>query len=675
MARNRDSSSVKNTLDPPTTPSKRPNALLPKKTQVSPITKTLNFLGNKVSPKRVAIKRKHDTIEQPEPEHSRTPRTPTPIPANPLPIDERQTNELNIQSMELDGTASDEEESVDFGDVMYDGSSSNLDAYPSQLSAKQAIENIYSNLAEAASLMGSLQRDDAIQAIQNHQGILDQILVLSMHPLYNSLTTIANQQAQIIETLKNVTASISNMESRMNTEIPALANKVDNINKAIATAASSVPYSAMSFNNSETRPKASVATKANTVSVNLPLSNNNMTGNNQANPLVTTPMAEMPPNSSHHPSRLVVQFLPDGIKDADKSDPQEIVQIINDGLSQHPDARHLKVVAARFNKQGNLILSTRSDQTAAELIKHATKFLPAIDKGYQTEVREDKKWYKIQVDGVSTRTVGLMGQLNINSEERVHRELAACNPYYAQISAHITSIPRWMRTKEDLYTTPRSSVVFAVDNESVAKKILTGRTLAAFGRHCTLRAYQDRPPITQCKNCWKWDHKKEHCKEEARCRLCAKPHDPEEHKKEKCKACQEAYDQTGDEMDTEDNYICTHILRCANCIAEGREDNRHAADSRQCPIRINKYGTVRANDRKAQKADNPWTVVNNKKGRKKPKTQQPSDIAKSTIEPTPLSTIKTALASSGYATTSNNSYQPLEIMQYDPAEDYEVSQT
>jgi len=74
-----------------------------------------------------------------------------------------------------------------------------------------------------------------------------------------------------------------------------------------------------------------------------------------------------PPSNSHHPSRLVVQFPPDGLSEKDRKDPQSIIRSVNIALEKNPRSRHLRVVAAKFSVQGNLVLSTRADQTASRL--------------------------------------------------------------------------------------------------------------------------------------------------------------------------------------------------------------------------------------------------------------------------------------------------------------------
>jgi len=301
----------------------------------------------------------------------------------------------------------------------------------------------------------------------------------------------------------------------------------------------------------ETRDTKSRATKLeeSTVRPNPHPTNTNISSRHPPNsgtkaPTATTTVVQKPeqacanPSAAHQPSRLIVQIQPDGIREEERKDPQQLVSSINDALSTNARSKHLCVVAAKYNTQGNLVLSTRADQTAAELLKYADTFLPIIrDDKYDVLANEDKKWYKIQVDGMSTRRVTIEGKIEVHKPDSIHRELIACNPIYAANERHLISPPRWMHTQEKLLNANRSSVVFAVDDEAVAWAILNTRTLAAFGRHCTLRAYQDRPPITQCKNCWKWDHKTDTCKNPTRCCICPKDHSEESHQEGPCTCC------------------------------------------------------------------------------------------------------------------------------------------
>jgi hypothetical protein len=159
--------------------------------------------------------------------------------------------------------------------------------------------------------------------------------------------------------------------------------------------------------------------------------------------------------------------------------------------------------------------------------------------------------------------------------------------------------------------------VFAITDEASARLILSQKSLAAFGRHCTVRAFQDRPPVTQCRNCWRLDHVTHHCKEFQRCRLCGSHHDEKEHPEADPGNCAKCH-ESGDTMITAEDGQCPHNIQCLNCLANNKADHYHPADARRCPARLDKYGTARENERRAQKVDNPWIKAKPKKPRAKP---------------------------------------------------------
>ena len=125
--------------------------------------------------------------------------------------------------------------------------------------------------------------------------------------------------------------------------------------------------------------------------------------------------------------------------------------------------------------------------------------------------------------------------------------------------------------------------MFTIDNKDTAKRLLWGNSLAAFAQYCPLHAYQDRPPIKQCKYCWGWDHKAEKCQEVTRCRLCAGEHKEEEHtNKPDCQKCIALEVSNGMAIDRKQ---CTHNLHCVNCsMATHITEKDHPADARRCPV-------------------------------------------------------------------------------------------
>jgi hypothetical protein len=331
----------------------------------------------------------------------------------------------------------------------------------------------------------------------------------------------------------------------------------------------------------------------------------------KATPTDQSKMTPTNPNSAHHPSRMVIQFSPNGIPQDARPSPQQVVTTLNQALGCNPKAKHLRIVAANFNHQGNLIVTTRSDQTAAELIQYRENLvlpLGVICNNSEMSLREDKKWFKIQVDGVSTGFSPSENKFGLHSAETVHEELSACNPTYAKLQGSLAANPKWLRTEEELNTTPRSSLVFALSDEEAARALLAQRSLAAFGRHCSLRAFQDRPPVSQCRRCWKFDHSTQKCKDQEKCRICGGPHAETEHTDPAptdCTKCTTA-SLNGDDTMLVENGSCPHNVRCANCVGKPNTEHDHPADARRCPARLAKYGTARENERRAIKNSNPW---------------------------------------------------------------------
>ena len=164
---------------------------------------------------------------------------------------------------------------------------------------------------------------------------------------------------------------------------------------------------------------------------------------------------------------------------------------INTALTANRTSKHLKVIAASFDNHSNLIISTRADQTAKELLKHKDIIIPTLHNllgNCETILREDKKWYKIQINSMNTGSLTIGGPQKVYLPEEIHTELLNCNANTQNI---ITSKPHWLCTEEELQTTHRSSLVFALTDENTAKLILSYRSLAAFGKHCSVKAFQD----------------------------------------------------------------------------------------------------------------------------------------------------------------------------------------
>lgn len=173
-----------------------------------------------------------------------------------------------------------------------------------------------------------------------------------------------------------------------------------------------------------------------------------------------------------------------------------------------------------------------------------------------------------------------------------------------------------MRLEQELTTQGFSSVVFAIDNEEQANFLTQEvKSLAAFGRTVFPCKYAERPPVIQCKQCWKYGHISTACNSETQhCRLCDNNHTETQHK-EGCNQCKALEVVEGMEIDSK-LAPCNHNMCCRHC--KYKDEFNHPSDSRCCPKHIALYGTARTNKHQPPKQaqNNQWMVVQNwqKKG-------------------------------------------------------------
>ena len=159
----------------------------------------------------------------------------------------------------------------------------------------------------------------------------------------------------------------------------------------------------------------------------------------------------------------------------------------------------LKITAIKWNTQENCIAFTRTDQTAAAVLPFASELPNVIAPGYNGQVREDKKWFKVEIWNVRTGACDYNGS-GIYTPQTIHQHLREVNPEYAALN--VVMLPQWVQPENELTNQPYSSVVFTVDSfDQHAHFLRTAKTMAAFGRLATTCKWTDRPPIIQCHRC------------------------------------------------------------------------------------------------------------------------------------------------------------------------------
>jgi hypothetical protein len=477
------------------------------------------------------------------------------------------------------------------------------------LPVEQAKRELSQALATAIEVAGHLSEDDTID-----QGIIDAVDQLNSmfkgsfieqmreavrQELEFFQTTVENKMTTLTNRTLGSIKQIEDKTNKTNEKMDALEKSIQELKptiQAIQTTSHTAPR------QSPSKPQAT--TQATTPKTQL------------ADPTDRDRKTSSNPLNAHHPARLVIQMIPEGISPDERPDPRDLVDQINRRLLENPESRNLVVAAVKWNSHGNCILIMRADQNAKELIKFKDRFIDLITKGRTAEVREDKKWYKVQVNGIRTGAYDPIP--TVYTPEDISKELFHKNPIYKDLK--LVQPPRWMRSAEELRSQAYSSVVIALEDEEQFNHLTREvRTLAAFGRNCILRRYADRPPVTQCKKCWRFDHITHECPtDKIRCRLCDGPHSEEDHKKD-CKQCEAVREGEGDVFMDGYSNSCDHNLRCAHC--KDKADNKHPSDSRRCPERIARYGSARNNDKttKSQhqrdELDDGWTTVMRKRGK------------------------------------------------------------
>ena len=626
MASHKEPSNIQKTQNPPPKKPKPPNIPSPHPATPKTQSSTLSYTDgdDQTTPTNLGKRRNSgdsDTVQRkPSPPHLKTP-TRHSISAQPM-----STSHPHLDPLTLFGASQDSDQVMKdpfispFGNPTQSIDWSEEEQYYTRLNKIQNLLKALSEELEKArsedSLKSIIEDEETEEYLVQISGILPGFTTNShISPVLKGITDLQTMMGQIQQQIQLNTPYNAPHQSDKSLQgsLHAAPNYVTNP----AAFHPAISHKQSTTNKQQTGPTTSANQKAQAVTTQ------------------TTKISSNP-NSSHHPSRLVAQFLPKGIPDTMRPDPSNIVANINTALSHNQASRHLKVVAASFNSQGNLILSTRADQTASDLLRFQEALRPVLNNignSSDVQLREDKKWFKIQVDAVSTHSISITNQHILRSAETVHEELLACNPLYAQLQSSLSAKPRWLRAEEELTTTSRSSLVFATTDEEAARKILKQKFLAAFGRHCPVRAFQDRPPLTQCRNCWKLDHSTQQCKADARCRICSGTHKEEDHQytnPPNCHRCSRAQEM-GDSMDTTAEGHCPHDVRCINCLGNCNVEQNHPADARRCPARLEKYGTARENERRAQKSSNPWTSVKPKKPKHKTNPVSPPTASQANI--------------------------------------------
>jgi hypothetical protein len=286
----------------------------------------------------------------------------------------------------------------------------------------------------------------------------------------------------------------------------------------------------------------------------------------------TVPKIEQ--KSTTEPVRFVIRLNGQGPSYEKQLPPAIIGKRVNDILAGKNT--HLKLLYARWNNNGNLILAFPYGANTSEIINSIPAILKTLALPDDAQVAQDTNWSKVIVSNVPTGVYSIDGT-RFDSDQLL-QELRESNPWVSNLV--ITQHPRWITKSENL-SKHTSSFTFAfADHDGSKFRELTQKNLYMFATPVKVKKWVEKPLLKICERCQALDHPTSMCRRQPRCRICGDRHKTESHRAA-CKLCRSG----GGNL----NAPCTHPKKCANCSGP------HGADDECCPKRaLYRVPTTRA---------------------------------------------------------------------------------
>ena len=138
---------------------------------------------------------------------------------------------------------------------------------------------------------------------------------------------------------------------------------------------------------------------------------------------------------------------------------------VNSALTSNGAPRNAAVIAANYNEKDTIILTTREDCDAKVVLKYKQQIYEQLRKidSVINKPQVQENWAKIIVHHVSTE------QYNDTTESinELHHEIENMNP-----SVKLVTSPRWLTSPKRREGKTRSSIVIAISDQELAKKII-----------------------------------------------------------------------------------------------------------------------------------------------------------------------------------------------------------
>src|SRR5438132_6822661 len=150
---------------------------------------------------------------------------------------------------------------------------------------------------------------------------------------------------------------------------------------------------------------------------------------------------------------------------AARASPLAIRNAVNSALTSNEASRNAAVIAANYNEKDTIILTTREDCNTKVVLKYKQQIYEQLRKvdSVINKPQVQENWTKIIIHYISTE------QYNNTTESinELHHEIENMNP-----SVKLITSPRWLNSLKRREGKSRSSIVIAISDHELAKKII-----------------------------------------------------------------------------------------------------------------------------------------------------------------------------------------------------------
>jgi hypothetical protein len=344
-----------------------------------------------------------------------------------------------------------------------------------------------------------------------------------------------NQEEDLVASIVGqITTTFKILFKKQNLKIKQLEDKIDILLK-----------------NSTTTPSLLKNTTSTTTNLQQPW--NQVAASSKSS--TSNPAKTFPDQKSISKKSRTFTILRNTTADNQSINPLQIRDCINHALLDAKASPQLKVASATLNPRGNIVVLTKDNCTATEVLKfqdQIQKAVNSLDK-HTENIQTSEDWAKVLVHGIHQEYF----PDTIDGMEKLKKEIEDFNS-----RVKVMNTPRYLLRPERRNGKQHSSVVFAVQNKEVLKSIVKSG-LHAMGNSQKVEEFYSVRPVDQCPKCQGFGHHHQRCKKAATCRICSAEHLTSEHKCGNCKAV---------------GKLCPHYTpKCINC------SGKHKANDPSCP--------------------------------------------------------------------------------------------